>query len=458
MLAASLVFEAEPSIPAGPLCPLCSFRHMAESTVAEVGQVLPSSFLCPVDGGRLVWRLNTHTNRLFAACENFSTNGCTGKLWPTRSFSQGTLVSRPPPERAGLPNPATEIGRPGPAPAGLANPADAGLANPAAADRIVIVTDMAPNGVDTAMGLEGPAPTTPPPRAPSPGPVTTPPPRARAPQDNTPSSHPLEAVVVQDEPPVNQNEILKDYLKQVLDAAGLVSREHYAEVVSIIQNMDQVLRDMRTNLKQAKDTWRADARRVSTGNIFARVLHEEDRRRVTAGLAEMATPALAPPDRGEFDEDAFIRSWATDFLGQRNLSSYVPMLYRELKVRNNCALCRNAMHRGGHDMCGRGGGLARCFPTKKLFMEVGLFVANTIANRTVSRDLFGKRYVMKQQEVTAESEGRKRARKTIMKEAQQAYFRQIENDSRQRSQELESQSFLAEITRLAASMGEASEV
>ena len=53
------------------------------------------------------------------------------------------------------------------------------------------------------------------------------------------------------------------------------------------------------------------------------------------------------------------------------------------------------------------------FGYEKLYLEVGLFVATTIASRSMSRDLFEKRYQVKQQEITAQSEDRKRARKTL---------------------------------------------
>ena len=68
---------------------------------------------------------------------------------------------------------------------------------------------------------------------------TTPPPRVGKLRDDAPSPHPLEAALLRDEqPPVNQHQILEDYLKQVLASAGLVSQEHFPEVVSMIKNMD----------------------------------------------------------------------------------------------------------------------------------------------------------------------------------------------------------------------------
>ena len=84
-------------------------------------------------------------------------------------------------------------------------------------------------------------------------------------------------------------------------------------------------------------------------------------------------------------------------------------------------------------------------------MEVGLFVATTITSRTMSRDLFGKRYQLKQQEITARSEGRKRARKTLMCEARRSYFSQIDESSRAAGAQLESESFLQELAALAGS-------
>ena len=76
------------------------------------------------------------------------------------------------------------------------------------------------------------------------------------------SSHPLEAVLVRDEPTAKQQQILEESLKQVLTKAGLVSHERYSEVVPIMKSLDQALRDMRVMLQHAKETWRVNARSV----------------------------------------------------------------------------------------------------------------------------------------------------------------------------------------------------
>ena len=166
---------------------------------------------------------------------------------------------------------------------------------------------------------------------------TTPPPRVGKLRDDAPSPHPLEAALLRDEqPPVNQHQILEDYLKQVLASAGLVSQEHFPEVVSMIKNMDQLFRDMRVKMQHSKEVWHRNSRRVSPGDILARILQQEDRRRVHAGLQVLASPPAlsSPATPAELNEDAFIRSWVTEILAERILAACESMLYRELKSRN----------------------------------------------------------------------------------------------------------------------------
>ena len=143
-------------------------------------------------------------------------------------------------------------------------------------------------------------------------------PSRKAHRDDAPSPHPLEAALLRDEqPPVNQHQILEDYLKQVLASAGLVSQEHFPEVVSMIKNMDQLFRDMRVKMQHSKEVWHRNSRRVSPGDILARILQQEDRRRVHAGLQVLASPPAlsSPATPAELNEDAFIRSWVTEILG-----------------------------------------------------------------------------------------------------------------------------------------------
>ena len=199
---------------------------------------------------------------------------------------------------------------------------------------------------------------------------TTPPPRVGELRDDAPSPHPHEALLRDEQPTVNQQQKLEDYLKQVLASAGWVSQEHFPEVVSMIKNMDQLFRDMRVKMQPSKEVWRRNARTVSPGDIFARILQQEDRRRVPGWQVSATPPALSSPATpAEFDEDAFIRSCVTEFLAESNL----------LAPSNPC-----------FSGSGRGGGLSRCSATKKLYLEVGLFVANAITCRSTSRDVFGK--------------------------------------------------------------------